>query len=687
MPESAAAQASGLGVLRAIVPALGQTIRERLAEKLLKRVCCLLQPPAETRACLATLQTISAVGFVTVDWVRTVFEACDNALFAAVSEAVSCQSSERLDAPDCFGALFTLGETALVTVPAQNTGRSVNGNRVPSRALLMSQSLLARSLDFTTLSIDDLAATSAKEHPVPVPAQVRAHAFLCVGKLCVQDQSLAKKLLPLISRELVDTTAEPSVRNNAAVVLADLCICFSGLVEPYVPHLSACLRDATPLVRRQALVLLTRLLQEDFLKWRDALLYRFLVALADEVPEIRSLAKVCLMDQLLPKNAGLLVQHFSEAVYHFNGHTSHPSFNRFPQTEAHRILFSLAGPENTQKRRAIYSLMMDALSDEQKLRVTGRLCEDVLCSVVDGFIDLPAGAPSESSAVGVLRDTLWLLSSPGLKISAAARKATEDRDGDDFDAATQGVAAATEKIMAQLTRRNLMDNVVPIVVELKRLLEKTHSPLLRDVMMYVRDIAKAYSEEVTEILAADKQLATEIEYDLRQLEREEEQVRQQREDQPLLSPVLPPPGSASIKALLSPRQPQRPAQMPTPVSAPRLRRSTSGESASPRAPRQLEPATLTAAPTPSQPLAKRIKREVSFAENAPLSFLQSPVAAPRACSPAAAQAAAPQADVFMFSPEKPGPPPRRGSAGAFGGGAASAAVAPPRRVGRRLELS
>ena len=59
------------------------------------------------------------------------------------------------------------------------------------------------------------------------------------------------------------------------------------------------------------------------------------------------------------------------------------------------------------------------------------------------------------------------------------------------------------------------------------------SPLLDDLMTYLRELMKDYKNEVKEILAADKQLATEIQFDLKKWEdemearkaREEEEVR------------------------------------------------------------------------------------------------------------------------------------------------------------------
>jgi condensin-2 complex subunit D3 len=45
-------------------------------------------------------------------------------------------------------------------------------------------------------------------------------------------------------------------------------------------------QDPHPMVRRHALLLLSRLLLQDFLKWRGLLLFRFLACLADGDPQV-----------------------------------------------------------------------------------------------------------------------------------------------------------------------------------------------------------------------------------------------------------------------------------------------------------------------------------------------------------------------------------------------------------------
>jgi len=73
----------------------------------------------------------------------------------------------------------------------------------------------------------------------------------------------------------------------------------------------------------------------------------------------------------------------------------------------------------------------------------------------------------------------------------------------------------------QLTKKNTIENILPILVSLKRHLESLHSPLLRQLMLALRTIVKEYRLEMEDLLASDRQMANEIEFDIRQFDKNE----------------------------------------------------------------------------------------------------------------------------------------------------------------------
>ena len=83
------------------------------------------------------------------------------------------------------------------------------------------------------------------------------------------------------------------------------------------------------------------------------------------------------------------------------------------------------------------------------------------------------------------------------------------------------VSAVKKAIISQHVKTNVIENIVPIVIALKRKLEEMRSPIIDDLMSYLREIMKDYKNEVKEILSADKQLAAEIQFDLKKWEDEQ----------------------------------------------------------------------------------------------------------------------------------------------------------------------
>ena len=100
------------------------------------------------------------------------------------------------------------------------------------------------------------------------------------GKLCLQNEELAKKCVAQMSKEL-ETSECPAVKNNVIVVLCDLAVRYSARIDPYIPVVSSCMKDPSLMVRKQSLTLLTHLLQEDYVKWKGSLFFRFITTLLD----------------------------------------------------------------------------------------------------------------------------------------------------------------------------------------------------------------------------------------------------------------------------------------------------------------------------------------------------------------------------------------------------------------------
>ena len=72
-------------------------------------------------------------------------------------------------------------------------------------------------------------------------------------------------------------------------------------VDRFLPHIAACLRDESPLLRKHAIIAITQLLLEDYVKWRGPLFFQYLIALADPDPTLRQMVESRLRSSLVAK--------------------------------------------------------------------------------------------------------------------------------------------------------------------------------------------------------------------------------------------------------------------------------------------------------------------------------------------------------------------------------------------------
>lgn len=380
---------------------------------------------------------------------------------------------------------------------------------------------------------------------VPIPASTRALAYVSLGKLCLQDFTLAKTCIAAFAREL-ELSPSSIVRNNVMVVMCDLVVRYSNLVDNYLSKLTVCLRDESEMVRRQTLVMLTTLLQQEFIKLRQGnLFFPLLLTLVDDSEVLRQFAQVS-FENVLSKHGGASHVFFSnliETIFFLNDYRSHPLYNQYPYTARERQIFNLAGGgKNRARRFTIYKLFFDHMEDQHKYQVAFKLCEEVLQNCfLDGSI------PFTEEAQNLLYDVLCILTSDEIRLksfssriskangSSAAGASTNSSSNNaklsqaeleamaaDDDIAnekniesTKKLVEATGMLAAQVVKRTTIERMVPIFIEVRAYLAKQHSPLLKLVMDYLANLVKEMPEEMAEVLENNPQLATELAYETR----------------------------------------------------------------------------------------------------------------------------------------------------------------------------
>eukprot|EP00042_Codosiga_hollandica_P044945 m.449832 g.449832 ORF g.449832 m.449832 type:complete len:1359 (-) comp56904_c0_seq3:122-4198(-) len=536
-------------------------------------------------------------------------------IFAEQLLELSCDRLSQISALDQYESqqtanlLFTLGETA-----------SFCPQRVTQTVVEVVQVFVASSLKF-----DDSKPR--------YDSFVRAHAFTALGKMCLQCEDLAKTCLPLMVKEL-STCHDDAVKNNIVVIMADLCVRYTTVMDNYVSCFVARLQDSSALVRKTTLTLITRLFSEDFIKMKSSILMPLLLTLVDTDTAIRSLGEFSFQNIILVKQPAIFATNFVECIFFLNG-LSADAATKLDKTSA------ITGEQNSKRRSVLYAFMLEHSAEMDKLSIAQRLCQEILGGVVDGKLPL-------QSFEDVLRDVFSILISKEIKLKSQRSTAVADDGEDEPEDAAKAKQARTTMI-TKIMKKNTAENILPITIALKNMFESKHSPLLRDVLLYIRDLMKEYKEEIEELLSADRQLASEIKFDIQKLENEAKQQKaardlqlsfSQHQSKSTASTAAPTPQlskqtsmPASMSPYISPAMLTRTPQ--TPFSAPRLRNDSALIKASPIAAAKMAPPQSTTAGTSSTLPMKSAQQDLQWvrtparklaeASQSPVIRLQSPL--------------------------------------------------------------
>ncbi|EEY58314.1 condensin-2 complex subunit D3, putative [Phytophthora infestans T30-4] len=448
----------------------------------------------------------------------------------------------------------------------------------------------------------------AISEPVPLPTPVRVCAFVTLGKLCLRDGDLAKQCMTMFIREL-RTCEEQDIRSNILLILGDLCIRYTSLVDAYVPTIALSLLDESRLLRRNTLLLFSQLILQDYIKWRESLLRFFLRAAVDEDEELANLARHVLCGPLLQKSPHIFTNKFIEMIFVFNGIQGDKIKLSEPYEQEGTRELALLGNALYPRRAKLYNFLLEHMSDEQKLQVSMKLCSEVLEEVMDGTLALCENPSqiTDSCTEAVLKDTFAVLCSPEIKL-ASSKEGEDEDDGDDAatgenaNVASQ-IAAAKGKLLSKMSKKNFLDNVVPVLIGLKHTLEAKHSPLTRYLLHYIRELFKMYRQEVKDIfMNTDPQMAMEVEYDLRQLDLQQQQQKQQSRRMTHAPEDVQEAPTSPQTASKSPRAPQTPQEELLEASHTPVRLRDHEKVSSEEARRQTsEPSTLIFSPSQGHP--------------------------------------------------------------------------------------
>jgi len=484
------------------------------------------------------------------DWLSFVYEKCENVLYQFVSTPSHYQSNLATK------AIFTVGELSMVGYRNDESDHHKKTDGLRRFYVQPSTNLVTFIQGLLLPTLPQAQSNKSEYHP---DYSVRAHAFVALGKLCIRDEILARESVDIFAQEMGRLDSNSTIQNNALLILGDLLKKYTHLITKYMPMIESFLQfgrgnklqahaksmDESCLVRRQAVLLLSTLILQGYIKLKGTLYYRFLIAAVDENLLVSNLATLTLCGPLQAKYPKIFYNNFVETLFVLNSCESHP-IRYAGVCEDHgemirKRLEYLAGDECKGRRMEIYRILLAYMSDEEKIGVTARLAKEILAAATESRGDLAnfchqqanvptsfRGNPHDQKprVEGVLADCFEILTSPYLRITRSIRKAVDENEMDSSQSAstigptTAQLNAVKGRLLTNISRKQLIEIVLPILNRLKGILEVNKSPLLKALMTYMVCIFRQFKTEVREILASEPTLLQELEYDTKKFEKE-----------------------------------------------------------------------------------------------------------------------------------------------------------------------
>lgn len=373
-----------------------------------------------------------------------------------------------------------------------------------------------KDMDFTGIQ---LMIAEKLPNDVLIPENVRAIAAVSLAKLCLWRRDISSSFVAAFAAQL-HVNGNASVKCNALVALCDLCIRYSATVDPYVMDMSACFADADPNVRRQALLIMTKLMAEDYLKVRELVFFRFVYALLDPNPSIAQFARSCLFDVINVKDPRLVADHFLNSMLYMNDFIEPSDLGEKPED---RKIFRL---EKRSQRVRVYSIMISRMDNAVMVKLLQDICTTILQDFVDEVKDLESGETLLSDAIDVM-----LTIEDEMEAVNVVESTTDDPRAEKI--------VNESRMVVSCIHDKLIHQVLPTLNAIHHYLRARNSPLQSRLRKFFRKLCLKHPQLLEELAKKEPILASELENDIIRLETPvvpEEVVEETRT--PFRSPLL-----------------------------------------------------------------------------------------------------------------------------------------------------
>jgi condensin-2 complex subunit D3 len=435
----------------------------------------------------ARTQSLSAI--------RGMLERCQHEILANAESA----SVDTRDTTSLSRALCSVGELCMA------------GFRVDDTCGKKDTATMISSLELDVRPSDKLSeAIFAISDSAIFAESIRGSALVVLGKMCLRDESLAHQCLSIFVRAL-SSEEGPIIRSNALLCMGDMIVRYTNLADRFVPEMATCLQAGIStgkgsthvIVRKHAVLVLADLILQDYIKWRGLLFHRFLVACVDEDDEVALLAESMLCGPL--KKGRLFASHFVESLFVFNGCDAHDMLKDRQGGVGTGADVSFGGidfkgQQGQALRGKLYAIILSQLVDEDMIAATIGIAKDVVERCLQQGSELHRACVTSDKndpAYNVLLDALTVLSSNAVRPRAA--EASGDLDNTlKSEAAQLKVRGA---LLLKMSRKHLMESMLPLLVQLNEVLRINHSPLVQEVLNYFVVLLRLFPDEMGDNLS------------------------------------------------------------------------------------------------------------------------------------------------------------------------------------------
>mmetsp|Transcript_5853 Transcript_5853/g.6806 ORF Transcript_5853/g.6806 Transcript_5853/m.6806 type:complete len:162 (-) Transcript_5853:97-582(-) len=132
---------------------------------------------------------------------------------------------------------------------------------------------------------------------------------------------------------------------------------------------------------------------------------------------------------------------------------------------------------------------------------------------------------------------------PNICIGKALRKEDDTEEDMDTTININGPTASQlsfvkGKLLSKISRKHMIETAIPTLCNLKIILEKNRSPLLKDLMRVMVTIFRQFKDEVSEILATNPTLLQELQYENRYYKKGQENDGKKGDEIVMSSPEI-----------------------------------------------------------------------------------------------------------------------------------------------------